>query len=102
MDMSITDITSKLYKLAGKDLDENMVVDYLMSLSSSEISIFQETFDQYYYFKKYKGHKKYKITNNAIQLAIKIKNDTGIPCFPYIERIACKSWSNLTVHLRGA
>lgn len=40
-----------------------------------------------------RGSKKYKISKNAIKIAVHLKDELGIPCYPMVEKIATKGWS---------
>lgn len=79
------------FSLTDKDIE--LLHNYIEELDKKELEIFYKLMNEFIHFKNYCGHKKYKITNNAIRLAIKISDQISIKVFPYIERIAKKSWS---------
>lgn len=69
-----------------------LLYDYYNSLCPKEQNVFREFSDRYSSWRNM-GMRKYKITNNSIYIANRIKNELGISCYPYIEKIATKSWS---------
>ena len=61
-------------------------------LTEEENRYFSDFSDRFWQLAK-NGAKKYKITQNAIVVALRIKRELDISCYPMIEKIATKGWS---------
>lgn len=74
------------------DKHKEMLTNYYYELTDDEQKRFCKCSEQFWNFVKH-GSKKYKITTNAIMIAIRIKQELNISCYPLIEKIAIKGWS---------
>lgn len=74
------------------DKHKEMLTNYYYELTDDEQKRFCKCSEQFWNFVKH-GSKKYKITTNAIMIAIRIKQELNISCYPLIEKIATKGWS---------
>lgn len=70
----------------------NLLCSYFQSLNDCEQTKFLELSGRFYNFIKC-GSRKYKITKNSVYVADRIKHELKISCYPFIEKIATKSWS---------
>ena len=91
------DLDLNTRKLCTESVRENekalkFLCDYYESLNEEERYVFEDIADEYYYLTK-QGSKKFKITQNGIYIAKRIKDELGISCYPVIEKIATKGWS---------
>lgn len=68
-----------------------MLADYYFSLSEDEQECFRQQSEWLLSLVKL-GAKKYKITKNAILIAIRLKEELNITCYPFINKIATKGW----------
>lgn len=86
--------TRKLCTPSVKNDDNStkLLCDYYESLSQQEKNDFERLSERFCYYLKM-GQRRYKITKSAIYIANRIKKELGISCYPYIEKIATKSWS---------
>lgn len=71
---------------------KNMLCTYYDMLTEEENRYFSDFSDRFWQLAK-NGAKKYKITQNAIVVALRIKRELDISCYPMIEKIATKGWS---------
>lgn len=85
--------TQKLcsYAVYRDEKARNLLAEYYSSLTEKEKEIFQRYSEKFLFYSK-NGAKKYKISKNAILIAVRLKKECGISCFPFVEKIATKGW----------
>lgn len=70
---------------------KNILAAYYSLLNEDEKTCFEKYSEQFHQFAK-RGAKKYKITKNAILIALRLKNELGVTCYPFIEKVATRGW----------
>lgn len=90
---SLTPATRKLCSDAvhKDERSKELLTTYYNSLSEAEKEHFGKYSEQFWSFAK-RGAKKYKISKNAILIAMRLKDELDISCYPFVEKIATKGW----------
>ena len=86
--------TRKLCSLAvlSDEKIQDALSSYFDNLNEAEKECFRK-FSKRFAAWAEMGTKKYKISKNAIKIAIRLKDELGVVCYPFIEKIATKGWS---------
>lgn len=90
LDMNTQKLCS--YAVYRDEKIKNLLAEYYFSLTEKEKKIFQKYSEKFWLYYK-SGAKKYKISKNAILIAIRLKKECNISCYPFVEKIATKGWS---------
>jgi hypothetical protein len=83
----------KLYTDSISEKSVEILDNYIDGLNDKEYERFCELLESFIYNRKYRGQRKYMITNNSVSLTIKILNEVGHKVFPYINKVATKGWN---------